>query len=225
MKITIGELRSVIVETLEEASMGKIVGDIPKTRGVKLVRVGGLSPVRQKNEDAPESHGVWAFAWPYSEPFLLGSTTPRGVLKRKSDEEIEAMSDDDRERYYEKQANVTRLGQLKREGWRYFVHEGPLYTRLNVPGSTLVENGWHLTDGIALNSYLNSRFPIEQYKETLSMMRQYTDAKLDPEVLMTTRSRPHGTYSKDHFEVFVPRPEEKSFKAKSHRWHGDEEED
>lgn len=223
MTTTIDALRCVIASLIREARMGKIV-DMPRTRGIKLVRSGGLSPVRQTHKIAPERHGVWAFVWPYVEPFMLGSTTPRGIVKSKSDEELEAMTDSEREDYYTKQTSTSRYGQLKREGWKYFVHEGPLYTRINVPGSTLVDDGWYLTTGAAFNSYLNSRLPIEQFKDSIASQRAFGQ-KFDALSLAKIRSNPTRTFSRDEFEVFIPRPEERTFvsKKRNHDLTGDEE--
>jgi GNAT superfamily N-acetyltransferase len=55
---------------------------------ITLARVGGLSPVKQRNDAAPERKGFWAFIWPNIEPFLLGSTTPEGLAGHESNVEV-----------------------------------------------------------------------------------------------------------------------------------------
>jgi len=167
MLITIGKLRSL----LQEVDNGG--------PGVKLVRVGGLSPVKQARGTAPERWGVWAFIWPYVEPFLLGSTGPEGAHPGEG---------------------KTRYQQMQREGFKRFVHRGRLYARLPVPGAPEV-NGWYLTDGVALASYLSKHFAI-----TTRDMRKDHYHGLSPQGM-----NPWSLYSKDEFEVFVPRPDEEGF--------------
>lgn len=91
-------------------------------------RVGGLSPVKQRgNNSAPAKHGLYAFIWPYVEPFFLGSTNDNGIVTMR-----------DRER------KNTRYHQMKREGLRKFAHVGPVWSRLDMPG--IRKGGWVLTD-------------------------------------------------------------------------------
>lgn len=93
-----------------------------------LCRVGGLSPVKQRgNSSAPARFGLYAFIWPFVEPFLLGSTNDNGIA---------IMRDHERKN--------TRYHQMKREGLRKFEHTGAIWCRLSIPGAE--KNGWILTD-------------------------------------------------------------------------------
>ncbi len=124
MLIRLRDLRSLINEA------------IARNRGVKLVRVGGLSPVSQKKGTAPENSGVWAFIWPYVEPFLLGSTGPEGAHPGEG---------------------KSRYDQMKREGLTKFIHSSVIYTHLHVPTAQNI-NGWWRTDGDSLAAYLTKHF-------------------------------------------------------------------
>jgi len=168
MIIRLGDLRRIIKEALREGP------------GIRLIRVGGLSPVKQTNSAAPERKGVWAFIWPYHDVFLLGSTGPEGVHPGEG---------------------KTRFDQLKREGWRRFVHRGIIYTRLPVPGAEVV-NGWHKTDGSALAAYMTKNFA-SMTKQIRQMQKQGKLHRNDV--------NPFKVFSKDQFEVFVPRPDEEGF--------------
>ncbi len=137
----LGNLRQMIKEARRK-----------KGRGIKLVRVGGLSPIRQAKGTAPENKGVWAFIWPYVEPFLLGSTGPEGVHPGEG---------------------KTRYDQMKREGLRRFVHKGVLYTRINVPGSVEI-NGWFKTDSSTLEAFMKKHFA-----NTTKAMRQHHNVDIN----------------------------------------------
>lgn len=148
------------------------------SQGIRLVRVGGLSPVKQTNDAAPEKKGVWAFIWTMHDVFFLGSTNPEGVSSKS-----------------------TRYDQLKREGWRKFIHSDELYTRIKVPGSEISSNGfWYKTNGIALAKYMP-----KHYANTLKSLRK------ESKDFRHSKMNPWNYYSKDNFEVFVPRPNEKSW--------------
>ena len=171
MKLLLGDLRLMIGETLRRGS------------GIRLIRAGGLSPVKQKNNPrAPEKWGVWAFIWPYSEMFLLGSTCPEGIC-----------SGEPKSRYH----------QLKREGWRKFIHHGDVYTHIPVPGAPIVGE-WYKTDGSTLDAYMT-----KHYANTMKLMRQW-ERDFGYTGPVTDRN-PWSLFSKDEFEVFVPRPDEKGF--------------
>lgn len=183
MLITLKQLRTLINESLkDQRSKEKMYHS---KSGIRLTRVGGLSPVKQVgNKRAPEKRGVWAFIWPYVEPYLLGSTNDNGIATEK-----------------DRATGNTRYHQMKREGLRHFVHRGVLYTQLPVPGSTIV-NGWFKTTAGELNSYLS-----KYYSSSIKSMRQtykkYGSKKLAPRNL--------SVFSKDDFEVFVPKPGEEKY--------------
>lgn len=180
MKLTLGELKCLINESLNG--------------GIHLVRVGGLSPVKQSKESAPERYGVWAFVYPYIEPYLLGGTNPEGLYKK---------GDHEREN--------TRAHQMKREGFKHFNHKGVLYTRIAIPGVKEVD-GWFKTDGITLNDYMG-----KHYAQTWAALRKPKSWQLeDPNFVQKPNQKPSypfganpwQIYSKDEFEVFVPNPDE-----------------
>lgn len=163
-------------------------------KGIKLIRVGGLSPVKQTNKSAPEKKGVWAFVWPYYDLFFLGSTSAEGVNKKHS-----------------------RYDQMKLEGWRRFIHKGKLYSRVNVPGSIEVGD-WYCTTGVEYNKYLSKLFSLyfkDMRQYSMNNVRQHfgnTKTKKQMNDYLTPAGvNPWSFFSKDDMEVFVPRPEEKGF--------------
>lgn len=155
-------------------------------KGIKLIRVGGLSPVKQTNKAAPEKKGVWAFVWPYYDLFFLGSTSAEGVNKKHS-----------------------RYDQMKREGWRRFIHKGKLYSRVNVPGSIEVGD-WYCTTGVEYNKYL-SKLHSTTFKEMRQFQKKMNSHLKNDKYLAPAGMNPWSYFSKDSLEVFVPRPEEKGF--------------
>lgn len=171
MLIKVSDLRIVIDEAVNSPS------------GIKLIRVGGLSPVKQKPGTAPENRGVWAFIWPYAEPFLLGSTGPEGRAK----------------------PGKSRWDQLQREGWTRFVHSGRIYTHLPVTGAPLVKD-WYMTDGETLASYMTKNFAATVRAVRQDYRKNGWNIPAKPIL-----ANPFRGYSKDEFEVFVPRPDERGF--------------
>lgn len=168
MQLTLGELKCLINESLNG--------------GIHLVRVGGLSPIKQSKGSAPERYGVWAFIYPYVEPFLLGSTNPEGIHKPG-----------DQER------GNTRYHQMKREGLKHFNHKGVLYTRIAIPGVEQT-NGWFKTDADTLSKYMG-----KHYVEAWANLRKSNQKPSYP-----LGANPWQIYSKDEFEVFIPKPNEQS---------------
>ena len=172
MRITVGELRSTIQEAIKNGP------------GIRLIRVGGLSPIWQKKGTAPENRGVWAFIWPYSEMFLLGSTGPEGAHPGEG---------------------KSRYDKLQREGWKRFVHTGTLYTRFQVPNSVNV-GGWYRTDGPTLAAYMTKHFA-NMTRDTWRSPNSWGGKGSG----LPFKANPWSLYSKDEFEVFVPRPDERGF--------------
>lgn len=163
------------------------VEKLRRQKGVKLMRVGGLSPVRQTNKDAPEKRGVWAFVWPYFDLYFLSATNDRGIAHQGSDGKMP----------------VTRLDQFNREGFRTFFHSGVMYTRFKVPNST--ETGdWFKTTGVDLANYLS--------KHHSQLMKDYR-ALVDPSgrAYDVRHSNPAKFFASGMWsgmwEVFVPNPE------------------
>jgi hypothetical protein len=171
-------LREFIRDALHEARNNRTPA--APGGGIILHRVGGLSPVKQDNNRAPEKRGLWAFVWPYVEPYLLGSTNDRGV----------ATAD-------EREKENTRYGQMKREGLRKFVYRGPLYTRHMVPGSISTENGWTLVDADVYARWL-SKYAAEVTAHQRGRNQDYRNTRFN------VGDNPFRMYSKDEWEVFVP---------------------
>ena len=120
-----------------------------KGSGILVSRLGGWSPVRQTNKSAPEKRGVWAFIWPYFEPFLVGSTDHRGPTEHDRPSRMDLM-----------RGNKRKDPSLALKRARY---TGPLYTRMEVPGAELVGD-WYLTDDQALKKYVFGRYPVEEWE-------------------------------------------------------------
>lgn len=158
-------------------------------QGILLQRVGGLSPVRQDNAHAPVSHGVWAFIWPFADLFFLSSTGPEGRTKPGQKAE--------------------RLKQVDREGFRRFVHTGPLYTRYHVPHSRDAGNGWYLTDGETLAAFVRKH--VHEAAQDLREALRGDSMGWEYPLGQKPFANISGRYSRDNFEVFVPRPSEKAF--------------
>lgn len=177
MQLTLGELKCLINESLNG--------------GIHLVRVGGLSPIKQSKGSAPERYGVWAFIYPYVEPFLLGSTNAEGVHKS---------GDQEREN--------TRYHQMKREGLKHFNHKGVLYTRIALPGVDEV-NGWFKTDADTLSKYMGKHYS-NSWADTRKSKSWELPKEPNQKPSFPLGANPWTIYSKDEFEVFVPNPNEQS---------------
>lgn len=154
------------------------------SRGIVLHRVGGLSPVRQRNKSAPEKHCVWAFIWPYFDSFFIGSTGPEGPWDSAADRA-------------KGREHSPRVREWLRDGTRKFTHHGRLWTRLDVP-HCVEKNGWCLTDADTLAEFVR-RVKHDDYKELRRRQR-----------LPVGNFNPYGggRFSVDGFEVFVPEPDE-----------------
>lgn len=153
-------------------------------RGVTLARVGGLSPVRQTNDAAPVKHGVWAFIWPYIDPFLLTSTGPEGLRRSDAKRSI-------------------RSTQLKREGLRKFEHRGELWTLLPIPTS-VIRGRWRRTTGTQLADYLRKYHAI---MTGLALEEVHTEGSPISRDRFHPGANPRHVFGHSAFEVFVPNPE------------------
>ena len=152
-----------------------------KGPGIILSRLGGLSPVKQSNESAPERRGVWAFIAPHFEPFLVGSTNDSGITGPNQLSRYELM----------KKAKGKEPG-LKLRKSRYV---GLLYTRLEkVPGAIKV-NGWYLVDADSLRKYVFGRLRPDEFDSQAKWNAGRFEMKRREDMYKT---------SKDHYEVFVP---------------------
>lgn len=185
MRISIGELRSIVRESLVLEMRAK--WEAPQG-GIILARVGGLSPVVQRNKSAPTRRGVWAFIWPFVEPFLIGSTNAEGRSKPG------------KSRYDQMKAGTERL--------RKFVHRGELYTRFDVPGAEETDDGnWKITTSRDLVNFLKMMYH-RDVKSDMGEPRKYGHVPKGEELKQSMTANPYRRTSKDAWEVFVPEPDE-----------------
>jgi len=124
-----------------------------------LARVGGLSPVRQRNEAAPARKGLWAFLWPWFDTWLLSGTNARGWLENQD------------------QKGGTRLEDFKREGYRKFKHCGYVWTHFDIPGKEVLTKGhWNLVH----SSDLAREIPRIYKSELKALRKQYWEDSKTP---------------------------------------------
>lgn len=146
---------------------------------IRLIRVGGLSPVSQTNKKAPERRGLWAFVYPYVEPFLLGSTDDRGVTRVEGEKE--------RPSRYE----LMKRGVMRP---RVFEYEGYLWTYWDAARHAILSRGdWHL---------VHSRDYVDVVRRGLAA--QQVTGLVGSVAYEVTHLRGRRSYSADHMEVFVP---------------------
>ena len=162
-----------------------------KDKGLKLIRVGGLSHVTQDNGKAPVRKGLWAFVWPHFDWwFVSGSFSHKNG--RPND------------------PNQWRL----REFW----YKGPIYVRFDIneiigPGSGMYCESrmgypWWLTTARSLYNSIPKLYSAD--------LRELKKATLGPWRVVPKgyqRNPYYGcacTCGTDHFEVFIPRRKGKS---------------
>jgi len=152
-------------------------------KGLKFVRYGGLTPRKQKNAKAPYSKGLWAFVFPYFDAWFLSGE------------------------FSDIEGRFTKDGKLNRNLIKHFYYDGPIFTKINVPGSTEV-NGWALTTTRDLADYL----PKVYSSDVAQMRKGYTSnygekriQDLDHDYMLKVNKNPYNMgMSTDHFEVFIP---------------------
>ena len=169
--------------------MKKIAG-----KPIRFARVGGLSPVVQKGykkhrtgeastHTPPAKHGIYAFVWPYIEPFLLSDEI--GCPKWREGKGIS-------QRWNEQSRKIIKL--------RKFDYEGPIWHHLHKttdPRKIIAEKG----------NWIKTEF--EDYVEALrkefhSMRKDFIKfLNYDPKALELMTNNPAKTYCKDHLEVFI----------------------
>lgn len=147
------------------------------TKGIALLRVGGLSPVWQNNSKAPENRGLWAFIFPHFDWwFMSGKMSADKFPKKKVEKHL-----------YPKP--------------RKFFAEGILYTRIMVPGSEEV-NGWNKTTAKELYQYLPKVFA-RDIKLLHSSERDFAREHYKFYMIRHPYAG-NGFMGSDHMEVFVP---------------------
>lgn len=180
MKITESKLRKIARDAINEISdKGPHTGG----PGIVLSRLGGLSSLRQ--DGAPARRGVWAFIWPYFEPFLVGSTDHRGIV-----------GDGGKSRYELMKLNRGEDPSLSLRKSRYI---GNLWTRLQVPQFEDKVEGWRLVGADSLREYVFGKLRADEFSAQMRREKsQGNFAKVPP------RREDMPRMSKDAFEVFVP---------------------
>lgn len=144
---------------------------------IKLSRVGGLSYVRQKgNKSAPEKYGLYAFIWPYLEEFYLGSTNHRGIIDPNK-------------------PSKSRYDELKSRGLKNFLYEGYLYCKFDIPNKSIEKNEYWLS----VHSYDLKEFLLKYHVEEIAGVWEFNGFQ------DLSRRQSMKYFSKDIFEVFVPR--------------------
>jgi hypothetical protein len=140
-------------------------------KGLKFLRYGGLTPNKQKNDAAPQTNGLWAFVYPYFDVWFLSGDKGSKDGRFKKD------------------------GTANKSLMKQFHYDGPVYSRINVPKSVDLDNGWFLTTSKALFEFLP-----KQYAKDLATMRK-------DKIFAVDNNESKDVYrfmSKDHFEVFIP---------------------
>lgn len=176
---------------------------IVETKEIKgnltFLRYGGLSPVKQKGEKSPKetfhhppaNRGVYAFVWPWIEPFLIGTgeefdSRRQEFMRDKEGNRIESPQEltDENQKIWDK---YEKYGTVKVKGKRYYIrnkkpkkfqYKGNIWHHLidTKPHKVIKRKGsWILTD-------------METYKR---LLRKELGAQ----------SRMRTVY--DHLEVFI----------------------
>lgn len=150
-----------------------------RRRGIKLIRYGGLSPVRQDNGAAPVDHGLWAFVFPYFDTFFLTGRFSRDKWELAED---------------------GGLKSPRKELRRTFWHRGDLFTRFAIPGSCEWErgNGWSLTSDRELFEFIHDSAPANFQFAAKCWGGSFLPNRTNP------YQRPNNI-SVDCLEVFVPK--------------------
>lgn len=162
-------------------------------KGLKFTRYGGLTPRKQKNKSAPTKRGLWAFVYPYFDWWFLSGKFSHieGRFKKNYPEQSSKVKD------------VINNNLLK-----HFFYDGPIYTKINVPGSVEQDN-WYLTTTKELSDYLPKVFSQDTALSREIFTKDLNDKKvsdIDHEKDAAVKRSPYkyGHISTDHYEVFIP---------------------
>jgi len=193
-----------------EEELGRIIkGRKEKRKEPKIMfaRWGSMNPKRRKdiekdfNKDRPagqigfhtppENKGIYAFIWPYVEPFLAAWQKDRMIKTGRKDEYGD---------------EVIRFPPIKK-----FTHDGFIWTHLTEPAKTLrvgleYKGSWVKVHTKDLPMLLRKSFAkdIKQLKKDPWQANVKHDIK-DP----YKRGRSGGmTMTRDHLEVFIPKVKE-----------------
>lgn len=166
-----------------------------------FARVGGLSPVKQKGYDAsmptfhcpPARKGIYAFMWPYIEPFLLGGDFP-GQNRNA--------------------CSTSRLDQWKRDGMRKFTHDGELWSHFYDTAKELhcgieYKGSWVK---VHVNDY--GRIIKKVFHDDIKCVMGYGgEAPSDP-----YKWGQGGNICRDSLEIFIERPNPGKVERKEFNW-------
>lgn len=153
-----------------------------KDKGIKLIRVGGLSHVRQDNGRAPRGckKGLWAFIWPYFDWWFVSGEFSHHDGRPKD-----------------------------KNQWRKhaFWHKGDIFTRIDLHAvagpsyGTDWDGRWLLTDDRRLYDGMK-----KTYAADLKMIKKmdFGPVKVE-EGTFTGNPYFQSCVGTDHFEVFIPR--------------------
>lgn len=155
-----------------------------KDKGIKLIRVGGLSHVRQDNNVAPRGNrkGLWAFIWPHFDWWFVS-----GAFSHKD-------------------------GKTKdKNQWRehVFWHKGDIFTpidlrTINPAAGTQWDDRWLLTDDKRLYDAMSKVYSSDL--KSLKQGRLWGEMRLvSPDYTGNPYYGSVCTTSTDHMEVFIPR--------------------
>jgi len=165
-----------------------------ESKGVTLVRFGGLSSVDQKkygiNKDSPDSFhyppenkGIYAFIWPYIEPFLFA-----WKIKYGGD------SDNWKEKYNKFRRDEMRKFQYDGYLWTHFTDVSPKYIRRRKDNWAEIHSS-DLEKVLRLSKHRDMIDVYKHFKENYGT--KHKDIK-DPYKVGLK-----GNHSKDHLEVFI----------------------
>jgi len=198
MKKIFEEWRHFLEDTNELLAEGKR-WEYSALKGLKLIRYGGLSPRKQKNDAKPDgvSSGLWAFIYPHWDSwFLSGGTQPPGAF--------------------------TRQGKMSQKR-NVFFYKGPLFVRFEPEKGYKWDDNWYVMNTIDAEENLNKLYSgllkqvrkssIEEPsylidRDTGQLIRKPRFTRLDrsKEFIDTALNlRPEHYYGADDWEVFVPK--------------------
>lgn len=197
----------------------KLLYHMKKIKNIKFARFGGLSPVVQEGYDPtmpgfhspPCRKGIYAFVYPYYEPFLLGGSYSKigtkhskfEYVKDKDGNILEYKDGDDWDVNFMKKCFTVEVnGKLiwvKPKKPKIFEYKGEIWHHLgnNVSHSKIlqIKGDWFLTD---YNTFVEAF--MKEYKNF-----QKTKGELNSEYNLNIPKRGFNNINKDHLEVFIER--------------------
>lgn len=160
---------------------------VTRDGGVKFSRLGPVKFSKQKMwEAAPEPNGLWAFPYPYWEPYLAHHRYDLVLPKRLRLGELDSdASYDDRQEW------IKKHGRREMPVRRFF-YRGYLYSRISREGEILFDKDW-------------------EWVHTSELPKLIRKVRGDRYVEYCNGVRHSIPCSKDHLEVFIARGDGKIF--------------